>query len=94
MVRSMPRVRLTAAGRGVGASDEADAFSQMVQTEIAHVAPAARPETRVGADDAVAVSVELDRRDQSAVGEVLERLLQGIRIESSLLDDEPLSDGV
>jgi len=94
MVRSMPRVRLTAAGRGVGASDEADAFSQMVQTEIAHVAPAARPETRVGADDAVAVSVELDRRDQSAVGEVLERLLQGIRIESSLLDDEPVSDGV
>ena len=94
MVRSMPRVRLTAAGRGVGASDEADAFSQMVQTEIAHVAPAARPETRVGADDAVAVTVELDRRDQSAVGEVLERLLQGIRIESSLLDDEPLSDGV
>jgi len=94
MVRPMPRVRLTAAGRGVGASDEADAFSQMVQTEIAHVAPAARPETRVGADDAVAVSVELDRRDQSAVGEVLERLLQGIRIESSLLDDEPLSDGV
>ena len=94
MVRPMPRVRLTAAGRGVGASDEADAFSQMVQTEIAHVAPAARPETRVGADDAVAVSVELDRRDQSAVGEVHERLLQGIRIESSLLDDEPLSDGV
>ena len=94
MVRPMPRVRLTAAGRGVGASDEADAFSQMVQTEIAHVAPAARPETRVGANDAVAVSVELDRRDQSAVGEVLERLLQGIRIESSLLDDEPLSDGV
>ena len=90
----MPRVRLTAAGRGVGASDEADAFSQMVQTEIAHVVPAARPETRVGADDAVAVSVELDRRDQSAVGEVLERLLQGIRIESSLLDDEPVSDGV
>ena len=94
MVRPMPRVRLTAAGRGVGASDEADAFSQMVQTEIAHVAPAARPETRVGADDAVTVSVELDRRDQSAVGEVLERLLQGIRIESSLLDDEPVSDGV
>jgi hypothetical protein len=94
MVRPMPRVRLTAAGRGVGASDEADAFSQMVQTEIAHVAPAARPETRVGADDAVAVSVELDRCDQSAVGEVLERLLQGIRIESSLLDDEPVSDGV
>jgi len=94
MVRPMPRVRLTAAGRGVGASDEADAFSQMVQTEIAHVAPAARPETRVGADDAVAVSVELDRRDQSAVGEVLERLLQGIRIESALLDDEPVSDGV
>ena len=93
MVRRMPRVRLTAAGRGVGASDEADAFSQMVQTEIAHVAPAARPETRVGADDAVAVSVELDRRDQSAVGEVLERLLQGIRIESSVLDDEPVSDG-
>jgi hypothetical protein len=90
----MPRVRLTAAGRGVGASDEADAFSQMVQTEIAHVAPAARPETRVGADDAVTVSVELDRRDQSAVGEVLERLLQGIRIESALLDDEPVSDGV
>ena len=94
MVRPMPRVRLTATGRGVGASDEADAFSQMVRTEIAHVAPAARPETRVGADDAVAVSVELDRRDQSAVGEVLERLLQGIRIESSLLDDEPVSDGV
>ncbi len=93
MVRPMPRVKLTAAGRGVGASDEADAFSQMVFTEITHVAPAARPETRVGADDAVTVSVDLDRSDQSAVGEVLERLLQGIRIGSSLLDDEPVSDG-
>ena len=86
----MPRVRLTAVGRGVGASAEADAFSQMVQTEIAHVDPAARPETRVGADDAVTVCVDLDRRDQSAVGEVLERLLQGLRIESSLLGDEPV----
>jgi hypothetical protein len=88
----MSRVRLTAAGRGVGASGEADAFAEMVHTEITHVAPAARPETRVGADDAVTVSVDLDRSDQSAVGEVLERLLQGIRIESSLLDDEPVSD--
>ena len=85
----MPRVRLTATGVGVGASDEADAFAEMVSTKISHVAPAARPDTRVGQDDAVTVSVELDRGDQSAVGEVLERLLQEPRVESSLLEDEP-----
>jgi hypothetical protein len=84
----MPRVRLAATGRGVGASDEADAFAEMVRTEVTHIAPAARPDTRVGQDDAVTVTVELDRSDQMAVGELLERLLQEPHVESSLLDDE------
>ncbi len=88
----MPRVRLTAAGRGVGASGADDGFSELVRTEIAHVAPAARPEISIGADDAVTVTVELDRGDQSAVGELMERLLQAPRIESTVLDDEPAAD--
>lgn len=83
----MPRVRLTATGRGVGASHEDTAFCEMVRVEIAHVAPAARPEVRVGADDAVSVTVELDRNDQTGVGELLERLLQQPRIESSVLEE-------
>jgi hypothetical protein len=84
----MPRVRLTASGRGVGASGEDDAFAELVRTEIAHVAPAARPDIAVGADDAVTVTVELDRHDQGAVGDLLERLLQEPRVESFVLDDE------
>jgi hypothetical protein len=60
----------------------------MVRVEIAHVAPAARPEIRVAPDDAVSVAVELDRDDQAGVGDVLERLLQDPRIESSLLDEQ------
>ncbi|HEY7259670.1 MAG TPA: hypothetical protein VH459_11400 [Gaiellales bacterium] len=84
----MPRVRLTATGRGVGASDEDTGFTEMVRVEIAHVAPAARPEIRVAPDDAVSVAVELDRDDQAGVGDVLERLLQDPRIESSLLDEQ------
>jgi hypothetical protein len=84
----MPRVRLTASGRGVGASGADDGFAELVRTEIAHIAPAARPDIAVGTDDAVTVTVELDRADQGTVGELLERLLQGPRIESSVLDDD------
>jgi hypothetical protein len=84
----MPRVELRATGRGVGASGEEDAFTDLVRTEIGHVAPAARPTIRIGPDDAVAVSVELERDDQSDVGKVLGRLLQDVAIESSVLDDE------
>jgi hypothetical protein len=83
----MPKVRLTASGRGVGASGEDAAFSDMLRVEIAHAAPAARPEIRVGPDDAVSVSVELDRGDQAGVGELLERILRDPRIESTLLDE-------
>lgn len=90
----MPRVRLTAAGRGVGASDEDAGFSEMLRVEIAQVAPAARPEIQVGPDDAVSVSVELDRADQAGVGDVLERLLQEPRIESSVLDEPETADGI
>jgi hypothetical protein len=84
---SMPRVRLTATGRGVGASGEDDAFTELVRTEVARVAPRARPEIGVAGDDAVTVSVELDRNDQGAVGELMERLLQEPRVESTVLDD-------
>jgi hypothetical protein len=41
----------------------------------------------VGADDAVSVTVELDRDDQAGVGELLERLLQRPRVESSVLEE-------
>jgi hypothetical protein len=41
----------------------------------------------------VTVSVELDRSDQGAVGELMERLLQEPRVESTVLDDEPADDG-
>lgn len=58
----------------------------MLRVEIAKVAPAARPDIRVGADDAVTVNVELDRDEQADVGDVLERLLQEPRIESSVVD--------
>jgi hypothetical protein len=87
IIGAMPRVRLTAAGRGVGASDEDTGFSEMVRVEIAKVAPAARPDIRIGQDDAVSVSVELDRDDQAGVGDLLERLLQDARVESSVLED-------
>jgi hypothetical protein len=83
----MPRVRLIATGRGVGASDEDTAFTEMLRVEIAHVAPAARPDVRVGPDDAVSVSVELDKDEQAGVGDALERLLQDPHVESSLLDE-------
>ena len=89
----MPRVRLTAAGRGVGASDEDAGFAEMVRVEIGHAAPAARPEIQVGPDDAVSVSVELDRTDQAGVGDVLERLLQEPCIESSVLEERDIADG-
>jgi hypothetical protein len=89
----MPRVELTATGRGIGASGEEDAFADLVRTEIAHVAPAARPTILVGADDAVTVSMELDRADQAAVGDVLERLLREVKIESAVLEAPPQSDG-
>jgi hypothetical protein len=89
----MPRVRLTAAGRGVGASDEDAGFAEMVRVEIGHIAPAARPEIQVGPDDAVSVTVELDRADQADVGSVLERLLQEPRIESRVIEEHEPADG-
>jgi hypothetical protein len=92
-IGTMPRVELTATGRGIGASGEEDAFADLVRTEIAHVAPAARPTILVGADDAVTVSMELDRADQAAVGDVLERLLREVKIESAVLEAPPQSDG-
>jgi uncharacterized protein (DUF111 family) len=88
----MPKVRLTATGVGVGASDEETAFAEMLRVEIGHVAPTARPEIRVAGDDAVSVSVELDRDEQAGVGDVLERLLQAPRIESALLDERDASE--
>jgi hypothetical protein len=85
----MPNVHLTATGRGIGASGEDDGFGEMIRTEIAHVAPQARPEIRIGSDDAVTVSMELPRGDQARVGEVLERLLQDAQIESSVIEEGP-----
>ena len=88
----MPKVELTAKGLGVGASGEEGAFTEMIRTEIAHAAPRARPTILIGADDAVSVSVELDRDDQAAVGEILERLLQEVEIQSSLVDEGAEAD--
>jgi hypothetical protein len=89
----MPKVELTATGRGIGASGEEDAFADLVRTEIAHVAPAARPTIRVGADDAVTVHMQLEREDQASVGDVLERLLREVKIQSTVLEAPPESDG-
>ena len=88
----MPRVILTATGRGVGASGKDDAFAEMIRTEIARIAPLAHPEIGVAQDDAVAVTVELERRDQADVGEALERLLQDATVESTLVDESPAAD--
>lgn len=83
----MPKVELTAHGKGVGATGEGEAFTQMVGVEIARVAALARPEVRVGADDAVTVVVVVERRDQAAVGSILERLLQDVDISSTVIDE-------
>jgi hypothetical protein len=64
-----------------------NAFIEMVRLEIAGAAPLARPEVRVGSEDAVRVTVVVDRREQAAVGSVLERLLQGVEIHSTVIDE-------
>jgi hypothetical protein len=83
----VPKVKLTASGKGVGATGEGEAFTEMVRVEIAGVAALARPEIRVGAEDDVTVTVVVDRRDQAAVGSILERLLQDVDISSTVIDE-------
>lgn len=84
----MPKVELTAHGKGVGATGEGEAFTQMVRVEIASVAAPAQPVVRVGAGDDVTVTVVVERREQAAVGSILERLLQDVDISSTVIDED------
>jgi hypothetical protein len=83
----MPQVQMPARGKGVGATAESEAFSEMVWVEVTGIAQQARPEVHVGTDD-VRVRVVVDRREQAGVGAVLERLLQDVDIHSTVIDQD------
>jgi hypothetical protein len=84
----MPNVVMNVTGRAIGASDEDEAFAEMVCVAIAGVADHARPKVQVGADDNVRIEVIVDKRLQSDVGEVLEQLLSDAVIESAVIDQD------
>jgi hypothetical protein len=87
----MPEVRMHVRGRAVGASDEQDGFAEMVRTVVRGAAQddPAQVSVRVGADDAAAIEVVVDRRRQQAIGEALERLLAEPEITSEVVGEEP-----
>ena len=77
-------------GRAVGASDEQDGFAEMVRTIVREAAAddPARVRVRIGADDATAIEIVVDRRRQQAIGEALERLLAEPAITSEIVGEE------
>ena len=78
-------------GRAVGASDEPDGFAEMVRTIVREAAAddPARVHVRVGADDAAAIEIVVERRRQQTIGEALERLLAEPAISSQIVGEEP-----
>jgi hypothetical protein len=61
----------------------------MVRTTVGHIDPHARPDVRVGADDAVRIELVVERSLQIRVGEALEQLLTEAHISSAVLEDPP-----
>ena len=84
----MPKVRLHITGRAVGASDEQAGFAELIRTTVGGVTDRAFPDVKVGAEDAVAIEIVLDRELQSDVGEAIEPLLADAQITSAVLDDK------
>ena len=78
-------------GGAVGASDEPDGFAEMVRTIVRDAAAGdpAQVQVRVGADDAAAIEIVVDRGRQLAIGESLERLLAEPEITSEVVGEEP-----
>jgi hypothetical protein len=87
----MPEVRMHVTGTAVGASDEPDGFAEMVRTIVREAAAddPARVSVKVGAQDAAAIEIVVDRHRQQAVGEALERLLAQAEITSEVVDELP-----
>ncbi|HEY3765358.1 MAG TPA: hypothetical protein VGL44_09395 [Gaiellales bacterium] len=88
----MPNVRMHVTGTAVGASDEQDAFAEMVRTIVGKAAENPRVQVRVGADDAVSIEITLERRFQIGVGEALDQLLSHAEITSEVIDEQPSAD--
>jgi citrate lyase gamma subunit len=80
-------VHMKVTGTAVGASGENEGFAELARTTIADVAPAARPEISVAGDDQVTIELDLDRSDQSQVGEAMEQLLTEAVVYSELIDE-------
>lgn len=78
-------------GRAVGATDEPDGFAETVRTIVREAAAddPARVSVRVGAGDAAAIEIVVDRRRQQSIGEALARLLAEPEIASEILGAEP-----
>ena len=84
----MPRVVMHVTGKAVGATDEQQAFAEMVRTTIASVSDRAHSTVRVGTDDQVSIEVNCDRDQQLRVGEELERLLARAEISSEVIEPD------
>jgi hypothetical protein len=87
----MPEVRMHVTGRAVGASEEPDGFAEMVRRIVREAAAddPAHVRVQVGAGDAAAIEIVVERRRQQAVGEALERLLAEPEITSEVVGEEP-----
>jgi uncharacterized protein (DUF849 family) len=90
----MPEVRMHVTGKAAGASDEPDGFAEMVRTVVRAAAGGepAHVHVRVGADDAAAIEVAVERSRQQAIGEALERLLAEPEITSEVVGEGPQED--
>jgi hypothetical protein len=87
----MPDVRMHVKGKAVGAAEEPEGFAEMVRTIVREAAgdDPARVGVQVGADDAAAIEIVVDRSRQQSIGEALERLLAGAEITSEIVGEEP-----
>ena len=87
----MPDVRMHVTGKAVAAAEEPDGFAEMVRS-VARGAAGDDPvqvQVRVGADDAAAIEIVVDRAHQQPIGEALERLLADPQITSEVVGEEP-----
>jgi hypothetical protein len=82
----MSRVHMKVTGTAVGASGEDEGFAELARNAIADVVPDARPSISVAGEDHVTIELDLDRKDQSQVGEAMERLLTEAVVYSELID--------
>jgi hypothetical protein len=74
-------------GKAVGATDEPDAFAELVRTTVAGKSGGARSTVRVAAEDQVTIEVTCNRDQQLRIGDELERLLAHAEIRSEVIDE-------